>query len=75
MDHWVPTHYLLPTGQQVPITYSKADSSNHTPLPSVSCLIQQLFGLDHHPTLGPGRVPLLFNLLALTAYTPGQAKI
>jgi ATP-dependent helicase HrpB len=59
-----PTHYDAPSGSRVPIDYS-ADE------PVLAIRVQELFGLDQHPTIAAGRVPLLLELLS-PAHRPVQ---
>jgi ATP-dependent helicase HrpB len=53
-----PTHYLAPSGARHPIDYSGPNS------PSVAIRVQELFGLNAHPTVGNGRIPLTLELLS-----------
>jgi ATP-dependent helicase HrpB len=60
-----PTHFAAPSGSNVPIDY---DSENG---PTLSIRVQELFGLDRHPSIADGRVPLLVELLS-PAHRPIQ---
>jgi len=60
-----PTHFTAPTGSQVPIDY-EADGG-----PKIAIRVQELFGLDRHPSIAGGRVPLLVELLS-PAHRPVQ---
>jgi ATP-dependent helicase HrpB len=67
-----PTHLDLPSGGRAPIDYAP-DAG-----PTVSVLLQELYGLDRHPTVARGRVPLRLALLSparrplqVTADLPG----
>ncbi len=53
-----PTHFVAPTGTSLPIDYAAEEG------PKISIRVQELFGLDHHPTIARGRVPLVVELLS-----------
>ncbi len=53
-----PTHFEAPTGSRVPIDYQAEGG------PKIAIRVQELFGLDRHPAIGGGRVPLLIALLS-----------
>jgi ATP-dependent helicase HrpB len=53
-----PTHYVTPSGSSVPIDYQSE------PGPKIAVRVQELFGLDRHPAVGRGRVPLVIELLS-----------
>jgi ATP-dependent helicase HrpB len=53
-----PTHFAAPTGSQVPIDYEAEGG------PKIAIRVQELFGLDRHPTIAGGKVPLLIELLS-----------
>ena len=53
-----PAALLVPSGRQMAIEYS-ADGTV-----SVSVKLQELFGLDETPTIGPNKIPITFHLLA-----------
>ncbi|MDP4002580.1 ATP-dependent helicase HrpB [Methylobacterium sp. NEAU K] len=55
LDAQAPTHVEVPTGSRIPVDYD-ADE------PVLSVRVQELFGLDRHPTAG-GR-PLVLHLLS-----------
>ena len=59
-----PTHFDAPSGSRVPIEYD-ADG------PKLAIRVQELFGLDRHPTIARGRVPLVIELLS-PAHRPVQ---
>jgi ATP-dependent helicase HrpB len=65
LDDEAPTHFAAPTGTPVPIDYL-ADGG-----PKISIRVQELFGLDRHPAIAGGRVPLLVELLS-PAHRPVQ---
>jgi len=60
-----PTHFEAPTGSRVPIDYDAEGG------PKIAIRVQELFGLDRHPTIGGGKVPLLIELLS-PAHRPVQ---
>src|SRR3712207_7838394 len=47
-----PTHVEVSTGSQIPIDYGAEEG------PVLAVRVQELFGLDKHPALAGGRVPL-----------------
>ncbi len=49
LDQLAPTHFAAPSGSNVPIDY---DSENG---PTLSIRVQELFGLDKHPSIAGGR--------------------
>ena len=53
-----PTHFAAPSGSSVPIDYA-AEAG-----PTLSIRVQELFGLDRHPVIAEGRVPLVIELLS-----------
>jgi ATP-dependent helicase HrpB len=65
LDAEAPTHFAAPTGTHVPIDY-EADGS-----PKIAIRVQELFGLDRHPTIAGGKIPLLVELLS-PAHRPVQ---
>ncbi|QDI82918.1 ATP-dependent helicase HrpB [Methylorubrum populi] len=60
-----PSHIEVPTGSRIPVDYESG------PEPVLAVRVQELFGLDRHPTLGGGRVPLVLHLLS-PAHRPIQ---
>jgi ATP-dependent helicase HrpB len=60
-----PIHFVAPTGSRVPIDYAAAEGAK------VSVRVQELFGLDRHPAIAGGRVPLVVALLS-PAHRPVQ---
>jgi ATP-dependent helicase HrpB len=52
-----PTHYDAPSGSRVPIRYDGAE-------PVLAIRVQELFGLDRHPAIAGGTVPLTLELLS-----------
>ncbi len=65
MDGLLPSHFDAPSGSRVPIDY---DGENG---PVLAIRVQELFGLDVHPAIAGGRVPLLLSLLS-PAHRPIQ---
>jgi len=59
-----PTHFDAPSGSRVPIEYEAEG-------PKLAIRVQELFGLDRHPTVARGRVPLVIELLS-PAHRPVQ---
>lgn len=53
-----PTHFIAPSGSSVPIDYEAEEG------PKLSIRVQELFGLDRHPSIAGGRVPLVVELLS-----------
>ncbi|QEE37999.1 MULTISPECIES: ATP-dependent helicase HrpB [unclassified Methylobacterium] len=62
LDGEAPTHVEVPTGSRIPVDYTEAE-------PVLAVRVQELFGLDRHPTAG-GR-PLVLHLLS-PAHRPIQ---
>jgi ATP-dependent helicase HrpB len=60
-----PTHFEAPTGSRVPIDYQAEGG------PKIAIRMQELFGLDRHPAIAGGKVPLLIDLLS-PAHRPVQ---
>jgi ATP-dependent helicase HrpB len=60
-----PTHLEVPTGSRIAVDYAAEGG------PAVSVRVQELFGLERHPSLSGGRVPLVLNLLS-PAHRPIQ---
>ena len=65
LDAEAPTHFEAPTGSQVPIDYEAEGG------PKIAIRVQELFGLDRHPAIAGGKVPLLIELLS-PAHRPVQ---
>jgi ATP-dependent helicase HrpB len=60
-----PTHFEAPTGSRVPIDYQAEGG------PKIAIRVQELFGLDRHPAIAGGKVPLLIDLTS-PAHRPVQ---
>lgn len=57
LDAEAPASFRAPTGSQVAISYENGE-------PVLAIRVQELFGLNTHPMLADGRVPLLLELLS-----------
>jgi ATP-dependent helicase HrpB len=60
-----PTHFAAPTGTQAAIDYEAEGG------PKIAIRVQELFGLDRHPAIAGGKVPLVIELLS-PAHRPVQ---
>mgnify|MGYP001206651799 CR=1 FL=1 len=58
LDEVAPTHFTAPTSQRHPIDYEGPGA------PIVALRVQELFGLDVHPVVAGGKVPLTLKLLS-----------
>jgi ATP-dependent helicase HrpB len=58
LDEEAPTHFTAPSGSAVPIDYAAEEG------PKLAIRVQELFGLDRHPRIAGGRVPLVLELLS-----------
>ena len=58
LDDQAPTHFRAPTGTQAPIDYDAEGG------PAIALRVQELFGLNTHPSLAGGRIPLTLHLLS-----------
>jgi ATP-dependent RNA helicase HrpB len=65
LDAEAPSHFGAPSGSAVPIDYAAPEG------PRLAIRLQELFGLDRHPTVAAGRVPLVLELLS-PAHRPVQ---
>jgi ATP-dependent helicase HrpB len=65
LDREAPTHFEAPTGSQVAIDYEAEQG------PTIAIRVQELFGLNVHPTIAQGKVPLVVELLS-PAHRPVQ---
>ncbi|MGL4323817.1 MAG: ATP-dependent helicase HrpB [Beijerinckiaceae bacterium] len=61
----MPSHFVVPTGNAIPIDYTSAEG------PVLAVRVQELFGLDTHPALAGGAIPLTLHLLS-PAHRPIQ---
>jgi ATP-dependent helicase HrpB len=58
LDAEAPIYFEAPTGTRVPIDYA-GDGG-----PKIAIRVQELFGLDRHPAIAGGKVPLAIELLS-----------
>jgi ATP-dependent helicase HrpB len=65
LETLLPSHFAAPTGMRHPIDYD-AEAG-----PTLRLRVQELFGLDRHPTIAGGKIPLLLVLLS-PAHRPIQ---
>ncbi|MGP8233289.1 MAG: ATP-dependent helicase HrpB [Methylovirgula sp.] len=65
LDAEAPTHFETPAGSRIAVDYAAENG------PLVSARVQEFYGLDHHPALAKGRVPLTLELLS-PAHRPVQ---
>ena len=65
LDREAPTHFEAPTGTMLAIDYEAEQG------PTIAVRLQELFGLNVHPSLAKGAVPLVLELLS-PAHRPVQ---
>jgi len=65
IDRLLPSHFDAPSGSHAPIDYEAENG------PALEIRVQELFGLDRHPAVGGGKIPLLLVLLS-PAHRPIQ---
>src|SRR3954452_24090431 len=58
LDTEAPTHFAAPSGSSVPIEYDAEEG------PKLAIRVQELYGLDRHPSIAGGKVPLVVELLS-----------
>jgi ATP-dependent helicase HrpB len=58
LEDEAPTHFEAPTGSRVPIDYQAEGG------PKIAIRVQELFGLDRHPAIAGGKIPLVVELLS-----------
>ncbi len=58
IDRLLPSHFDAPSGSRAPIDYQAENG------PALEIRVQELFGLDRHPCVADGRLPLLLILLS-----------
>ena len=58
LDREAPTHFEAPTGTQLAIDYEAEQG------PTIAVRLQELFGLNTHPSIARGKVPLVLELLS-----------
>ena len=59
LDDLAPTHLTVPSGNRVRLEYRE-----HGQNPILAVKLQELFGLEHTPTVNAGRTPVLLHLLS-----------
>jgi len=65
LEREAPTHFEAPTGTQLAIDYEAEQG------PTIAVRLQELFGLNTHPSVAKGAVPLVLELLS-PAHRPVQ---
>ena len=65
IDRALPSHFVAPTGSRVAIDYAAEGG------PAIEVRVQELYGLDRHPSVANGRIPLVLVLLS-PAHRPIQ---
>src|SRR4051794_24550900 len=65
LDREAPTHFEAPTGTMLAIDYEAEQG------PTIAVRLQELFGLNVHPSVAKGAVPLVLELLS-PAHRPVQ---
>jgi ATP-dependent helicase HrpB len=65
LEREAPTHFEAPTGTMVAIDYEAEQG------PTIAVRLQELFGLNSHPSIAKGAVPLVLELLS-PAHRPVQ---
>lgn len=58
LDREAPTHFEAPTGTMLAIDYEAEQG------PTIAVRLQELFGLNAHPSIARGAVPLVLELLS-----------
>lgn len=62
LDDLAPKRWTLPGGRAVPLRYERTDAGEVGVV--MSTRLQDLLGLDDHPTVAGGRVPIVVELLS-----------
>jgi ATP-dependent helicase HrpB len=65
LEREAPSHFEAPTGTLLPIDYEAEQG------PTIAVRLQELFGLNSHPSVAKGAVPLVLELLS-PAHRPVQ---
>ncbi len=65
LERDAPTHFSAPTGSSIALDYDAEGG------PALAIRVQELFGLDKHPTVAGGRIALTVHLLS-PAHRPIQ---
>jgi len=58
LDDEAPSHFDAPSGSRLPIDYEAEEG------PALDVRVQELFGLQRHPSIARGRIPLTLRLLS-----------
>lgn len=58
LDAEAPTHVEVPTGSRIALDYEAEGG------PVLAVRVQELFGLERHPSIAGGRIPLVLHLLS-----------
>ncbi|OJX15411.1 MAG: ATP-dependent helicase HrpB [Devosia sp. 67-54] len=58
LDRALPSHFEAPSGSRIPIDYAAQSG------PAIEVRVQELYGLDRHPSIAHGRIPLTLVLLS-----------
>lgn len=58
LEREAPTHFEAPTGSMLAIDYEAEQG------PTIAVRLQELFGLNTHPAIAAGKVPLVLELLS-----------
>jgi ATP-dependent helicase HrpB len=58
LEREAPTHFEAPTGTMLAIDYEAEQG------PTIAVRLQELFGLNSHPSIAKGKVPLVLELLS-----------
>ena len=64
LESEAPTHFLAPTGQRHAINYESAGTLEKNASPVLAIRVQELFGLNTHPSIAKGKLPLTLHLLS-----------
>jgi ATP-dependent helicase HrpB len=65
LEREAPTHFEAPTGTSLAIDYEAEQG------PTIAVRLQELFGLNTHPSIAKGKIPLVLELLS-PAHRPVQ---
>jgi ATP-dependent helicase HrpB len=65
LDRALPSHFEAPSGSRIPIDYAAQSG------PTIEVRVQELYGLNRHPSIADGRIPLTLVLLS-PAHRPIQ---
>ncbi|MEM9732920.1 MAG: ATP-dependent helicase HrpB [Pseudomonadota bacterium] len=65
IDTLLPSHFTAPSGSRLPLDYGDGDAAMDPDFaPVLRARPQELFGLDQHPAVLEGRLPLAVELLS-----------